>query len=131
MSKIGKLWTEGEGDDPVLRGEITTLNYYLDFRLMPVIDRGHDKAPTHDLVMKGTHGKYANIGVAWRQEIKKGNSVGLDMYSIQITDPSLPAMRCAAFPVANSGTWSIETERPRQAGETVSEDGVVAEAAAA
>lgn len=130
MSKIGRMWTDGEDAVPIIRGEIITLRHFMEFQLSPVQSRGHEKAPTHDVVMKGSHGKDANVGVAWRQEIKKGNSIGLDMFSIQIVDPDLPAMRVAAFPVGQSGTWAIETERPRQAGEAEPENGVSAEAAA-
>ena len=109
---IGKIY---HCEDQRLRGAFTTALHHIEFGLSPVAeeDRRSDKAPTHTIQYRGPHGKWAEIGVAWKQKITRGEHDGADMFSLQITDPDFSDLRLAAFPNGKAGEWEIQRERPR------------------
>lgn len=120
MSRIGRIDLTPRNDGTqFLKGEFTTAHHAVDFRLDKIEGDRPEKAPTHEIVTRGGHGRFAVIGMAWEHTIKRGDNAGAPMYMLEFDDPDLPQIRLTAFPVMQSNEhglncWALETERKRR-----------------
>lgn len=120
MSRIGRIDLTPRADgSKFLKGDFTTAHHAVDFRLDKIEGDRPEKAPTHEIVTRGGHGRFATIGMAWEHTIKRGENAGAPMYMLEFDDPDLPAFRLTAFPSMESNEhglncWELQTERKRK-----------------
>lgn len=108
--KIGKLQST---ENDIYVGELCTLQLQLDqFFLKPNVDRISPNAPGY-IACVPIGNREAEIGAAWKYEIKRGEKAGQHMFSIALDDPSFErAFNISAFP-SNDGSWEIAWSRPK------------------
>lgn len=121
MSRIGEINEIPQGERRVLQGHFTTAMHHVQFLLRPIpqAEQRTDRSPTHEMMMRGGHGQWATIGLAWTRQIERGENSGRTMFSLMLEDPDLPELQLTAFPAQSENQhgcdrWTVETERKRQ-----------------
>lgn len=114
---IGSMEVKNLETGLMAQGRIKTMRHSLTFMLRPV-PQDREKAPTHVVQVKSGE-EWIDVGDAWTNTIKTGESQGRKMFSIRLTDPDLPEWmeNISAFPlntVDEDGADEYELVRNRQ-----------------
>ena len=116
MATVGKLEQTADG----ISGKLIT--YLVAARMMIGTERGtaKDGTPIHSVLVKAPHGAYAEVGIAFRRTVGKGEFAGAPMFNIvfhEETDfPFKSPVTAWPRKVPGQGMmeWELTLDRPRQ-----------------
>lgn len=98
-----------------LEGKLVTFSVACKIKISGQQGQAQDGTPIHAVLAKGPHGHYAEVGVAFRRTLNKGEFSGHAMFNMLFDqEGDFPFKAPVTAWPRGEGRWELATDRKRQ-----------------